>query len=135
MQQGIAAAANIMRDLAGKPSKPFRYLDKGTMAVIGRIFAVTEFHGLQVSPACSPGSCGCSSTSCTWWATATGVIVLINWAWSYLTFKRGARLITMQSWKETAPTCPPCGGPAVRAAATAHPLRRGTRSATDSQHV
>jgi NADH dehydrogenase len=100
MQQGIAAAANIMRDLAQKPRKPFRYLDKGTMAVIGRSFAVTEIGKLKFAGLFA-------------WLTwlfvhvmylvghRNRVIVLINWAWSYFTFKRGARLITMHSWKES----------------------------------
>ncbi|MDB5103462.1 MAG: hypothetical protein JWP91_1151 [Fibrobacteres bacterium] len=102
MQQGIAAAENIIRDLAKKPRKPFRYLDKGTMAVIGRSFAVTEIRHLKFSGFFA-------------WLTwlfvhimylvghRNRVIVLINWAWSYFTFKRGARLITMHSWKESAP--------------------------------
>jgi NADH:ubiquinone reductase (H+-translocating) len=100
MQQGIAAAANILRDAEGKPRKNFRYLDKGTMAVIGRSHAVTQFHGLKVSGFIA-------------WAMwlfvhimylvghRNRVIVLINWAWSYFTFKRGARLITTHAWKES----------------------------------
>jgi NADH dehydrogenase len=106
MQQGIAAADSIMRDLAGRPRKPFRYLDKGTMAVIGRSFAVTELRGLKYSGLVA-------------WLTwlfvhvmylvghRNRVIVLINWAWSYFTFKRGARLITLHSWKESAPDLAP----------------------------
>jgi NADH dehydrogenase len=106
MQQGIAAAASIMRDQAGKPRKSFRYLDKGTMAVIGRSFAVTEIRKLRLSGFLA-------------WLTwlfvhimylvghRNRVIVLINWAWSYVTFKRGARLITVHSWKESAPDVAP----------------------------
>jgi NADH:ubiquinone reductase (H+-translocating) len=106
MQQGIAAAANIMRDLAQKPRKPFRYLDKGTMAVIGRSFAVTEIGKLKFAGLFA-------------WLTwlfvhimylvghRNRVIVLINWAWSYFTFKRGARLITLHSWKESVPDMAP----------------------------
>lgn len=99
MQQGVHAAGNILRDLGGKGRKPFKYLDKGTMAVIGRNVAVTDFHGLRVAG---------------WFAWLmwlfvhimylvghrNRLIVLINWAWSYLTFKRGARLITSKGWKE-----------------------------------
>ncbi len=106
MQQGIAVAANIMRDAAGKPRKPFRYLDKGTMAVIGRSFAVTEIGKLHFSGFFA-------------WLTwlfvhimylvghRNRVVVLINWAWSYVTFKGGARLITLHSWKESAPDMAP----------------------------
>jgi NADH:ubiquinone reductase (H+-translocating) len=101
MQQGIAVAANILSDAGGRPRKPFRYLDKGVMAVIGRSFAVTELRGLKYSGLFA-------------WLTwlfvhvmylvghRNRVIVLINWAWSYFTFKRGARLITLHSWKESA---------------------------------
>lgn len=99
MQQGVHAAENILRDIAGKPRKDFRYLDKGSMAVIGRNFAVTDFHGVRIGG---------------WFAWLVWlfvhilylvghrnrVLVMINWAWSYLTFGRGARLITSKGWKE-----------------------------------
>ncbi|HKP98466.1 MAG TPA: NAD(P)/FAD-dependent oxidoreductase [Fibrobacteria bacterium] len=116
-QQGPAAAANILRDLAGRPRKPFRYVDKGTMAVIGRNFAVTDILNVRFSGYFA-------------WLTwlfvhimllvghRNRVIVLINWAWSYVTFKRGARLITLPGWKESGGEAPageaPVSGP-VRA--------------------
>lgn len=100
MQQGRAAARNILLGIAGKPRKPFRYVDKGTMAVIGRSYAVSQLGRLRLSgfPA--------------WviWIVVhilylvghrNRVMVMINWAWSYATFRRGARLITYQSWKES----------------------------------
>lgn len=100
MQQGRAAARNILRDLAGKAREPFRYVDKGTMAVIGRSFAVTEIGRLRLAGLAA------------WliWVFVHIVylvghrnraMVLLNWAWSYFTFKRGARLITFQAWKES----------------------------------
>lgn len=107
MQQGVAAAASILRDLAGKPRKPFRYLNKGTMAVIGRANAVVE------SPLL-----GKLSGFPAWliWIFVhimylvghrNRVMVLLNWAWSYFTFKRGARLITQAVWKQSATAVPP----------------------------
>ena len=70
------------------------------MAVIGRGYAVTQIGRIRLSgfPA--------------WviWIVVhilylvghrNRVMVMINWAWSYVTFKRGARLITYQSWKES----------------------------------
>ncbi|MDB5047351.1 MAG: dehydrogenase-like protein [Fibrobacteres bacterium] len=118
-QQGPAAAKNILRDVAGKPRKPFRYVDKGTMAVIGRSFAVSEIRRLKISGFIA------------WlvWLFVhimllvghrNRVIVLINWAWSYLTFNRGARLITMATWKETEPViAPPQAGASGTAQAQA----------------
>ncbi|MDQ3002239.1 MAG: NAD(P)/FAD-dependent oxidoreductase [Fibrobacterota bacterium] len=100
MQQGVAAAMNILRDAVGKPRKPFRYLDKGIMAVIGRSHAVTQFHGLKLS----------GFPAWIMWLFVhimylvghrNRIIVLINWAWSYFTFKRGARLITTHTWQES----------------------------------
>lgn len=122
MQQGMAAAANIMRDLERKPRKPFRYLDKGTMAVIGRSFAVTEIGKFRFSGFFA-------------WLTwlfvhimylvghRNRVIVLFNWAWSYFTFKRGARLITLHSWKDSVPDMAPI------AAVTVHPDGSGADGA------
>ena len=49
IQQGRAAARNILATLAGRPRARFRYLDKGTMAVIGRAAAVAEIAGVRVS--------------------------------------------------------------------------------------
>ena len=42
LQSGVAAADNILADLAGKPRKPFHYHDKGIMAMIGRGAAIAE---------------------------------------------------------------------------------------------
>ena len=102
MQQGVTAAANIARAAAGKPTKPFHYLDKGTMAVIGRAYAVSEVWKLKLS----------GFLAWVMWLFVhimylighrNRIIVLINWAWSYLTFKRGARLITSETWREKDP--------------------------------
>ena len=92
-QGGRHAARQIERRLRGEPSTPFRYLDKGTMATIGRHAAVAELpFGLRFSgfPA--------------WIAWLflhllllvgfrNRLNVLINWTWNYLTYDRGARLI------------------------------------------
>ena len=94
MQEARHAAANILRTLRGEPTRPFRYLDKGTFAVLGRGAAVGVLRGglkLWGFPA---------------WLAWLGIhiafligfrnrlLVLINWAYSYLTYRRGARLIT-----------------------------------------
>src|SRR5205814_6294137 len=49
LQEGKAAAANILRDLHGEARLPFRYFDKGTMATIGRKRAVAQIGRLHLS--------------------------------------------------------------------------------------
>jgi NADH dehydrogenase len=105
MQQGKAVAHNIARDLEGKPRQDFRYLDKGSLATIGRSAAVAEFGKIHISGFFA------------WLAWLfihiffligfrNRLIVFIQWAWSYLTYERGARLITGEStlpgWSEAA---------------------------------
>ena len=94
MQQGTYAGKSIARKVRGKPPRPpFKYFDKGTMAVIGRWRAVANVFGLPVwgLPA---------------WITwafihvlylvefRSRVLVFVQWAIQDLTFARGARLIT-----------------------------------------
>lgn len=93
MQQGRYVADCIARDLAGAPRKPFRYTDKGTMATIGRSRAITQTRRLSLSgfPAWI-----------VWLAVhlwyligfRNRLVVLISWAWSYIAYQRGSRLIT-----------------------------------------
>lgn len=99
MQQGTWAARQILADLDKTPRRPFRYLDKGTMAVIGRNYAVTDFHGLRLG----------GYFAWLMWLFVhilylvgfrNRLAVVFNWAWSYITFKRGARLITSKGWRE-----------------------------------
>ncbi|MBS1242003.1 MAG: pyridine nucleotide-disulfide oxidoreductase, partial [Gemmatimonadetes bacterium] len=97
MQQGRYVAAAIAADLAGRPRRPFRYVDKGQLAVIGRGKAVAD-----VGPVHSAGFFA--------WLTwifihiayligfANRLLVLIQWAVLYVTFHRGARLITRE-WR------------------------------------
>jgi NADH dehydrogenase len=93
MQMGRCVARNIRRDLADKPRQAFRYFDKGNMATIGRKAAIADFGRFTLTgfPA--------------WMAWLLVHIffligfrnraaVLFNWAWSYFTYQRGARLIT-----------------------------------------
>jgi NADH:ubiquinone reductase (H+-translocating) len=100
-QQGQYAAEVIRADVAGRRRRPFRYVDKGQLAVIGRGKAVAD-----VGPIHASGFLA--------WLTwvfihifyligfANRVVVLIQWAFSYVTFKRGARLIT-RSWRPAPP--------------------------------
>jgi NADH:ubiquinone reductase (H+-translocating) len=99
MQQGGAAAENIMRSVEGKPRKPFIYFDKGTMAVIGRNFGISQIGKFKVA-----GYIGWLMWLFVHVMLLVGhrnrLQVLINWAWSYFTLNRGARLITLPVWKE-----------------------------------
>jgi len=93
MQGGRAAAHNIVRTLYGERREPFHYRDKGSMATIGRAKAIAEIGRIRLSGLVA------------WLAWLlihiaflvsfrNRVAVLLAWAWSYLTWQRGARLIT-----------------------------------------
>jgi NADH dehydrogenase len=94
MQGGAYAAKAILRKLKSKPElPPFRYFDKGSLAVIGRAAAVADVFGLHISGFLA------------WlvWAFIhitylvsfqSRVLVFVQWAIQDLTFSRGARLIT-----------------------------------------
>lgn len=93
-QQGAYVAQAIAGALAEKPvDAPFRYVDFGNLATVGRKAAIADFRGLHLK-----GFIG-------WlvWSAAhvyfligfrNRVAVTLDWFWSYLTFERGARLIT-----------------------------------------
>ncbi|RDB36389.1 MAG: NAD(P)/FAD-dependent oxidoreductase [Spirobacillus cienkowskii] len=98
IQQGCHASKNILRNIAHKPMQPFQYFDKGQMATIGRGSAIVEFAGLSLNGKIA------------WFAWLLVHIlyligfknkffVLYQWAWSYMTYGRGARLITSRQWK------------------------------------
>jgi NADH dehydrogenase len=93
MQQGRFAARQIRRTLRGEPRERFRYRDKGNLATIGRAAAIAQFRNLRL-------------TGFVAWVTwlvvhiiyligyRNRMVVLINWCWNYVTYRRGARLIT-----------------------------------------
>ena len=93
MQQGKATAHNIGDDLRGEPRKNFHYWNKGNLATIGRAAAVADFGKMHIS-----GFLAWLSWLFIHIFFLIGfrnrLIVLIQWAWSYLTYERGARLIT-----------------------------------------
>jgi len=93
MQQGRAAARNIMRSIAGEATVPFQYKDLGNMATIGRNRAVADIHGIHLH----------GFIAWVIWLTIHLVnligfrnrfVVMTQWIWSYLTFYRRVRLIT-----------------------------------------
>jgi NADH:ubiquinone reductase (H+-translocating) len=93
IQQGRAAAANIERSLTGQPRHAFHYFDKGTLAVIGRSAAVAEIAGLRLSglPA---WLVWCFVHIFYLIGFRNRFIVMMEWAWAYVSDQRGARLIT-----------------------------------------
>ncbi len=93
MQEGRYVAKTIASDLTKSVREPFHYIDKGSLATIGRNAAVAQFRKLHISGYFA------------WLAWLfvhvffligfrNRLIVLIQWAWSYLTYERSARLIT-----------------------------------------
>ncbi len=104
MQSGAHVARQIGRVLEGKPTEPFRFRDKGTMATIGRRSAVAEL----------PGRIRLRGTLA-WFAwlglhllylagLRNRLSVLLNWAWGYFTWDRGPRIIFGD--RPPAPGCP-----------------------------
>ncbi len=103
IQQGKWVARTIARDLEHQPRRNFHYNDKGSLATIGRAAGVAQFPGFNLSGYFA------------WLAWLfvhiffligfrNRLIVMIQWAWSYLTYERGARLITgsneLPGWTE-----------------------------------
>lgn len=116
MQQGQYIAATIIDEQGvdeqgvgepqRKPRKPFVYNDLGQMATIGRSRAIAEFGKLRLSGHFA------------WWfwllvhiyrlsGFRNRLSVLIQWAWSYFTFGRGARLIVTKEWQAYPTRRPP----------------------------
>src|SRR5437867_4397645 len=102
MQQGRHAARNILRMIRGDKPRPFRYFDKGSMATIGRNKAVADLKFFHLSGLFA------------WLAWLfvhiiflvgfrNRLLVLIQWARAYITFDKGARLITRNFQSEQRP--------------------------------
>jgi NADH:quinone reductase (non-electrogenic) len=108
IQAGKYAAKAVRRRLAGERVGAFRYQDRGDVAVIGRLAGVTNIGWL--------GPLGRQSGFFAWalWLTihiayligfSNRLVVLVRWAWSFITHGRGSRLITGQ------PLVPPLNDP------------------------
>ncbi|MCB9636698.1 MAG: NAD(P)/FAD-dependent oxidoreductase [Sandaracinus sp.] len=92
IQQGEFVAEQIRRDQKRLPRKTFRYRDKGLMATIGRSRAVVQ-GGVKMSGLMA-WLAWCFIHVLYLVGFRNRFIVMFNWFWSYVTFKRGARLIT-----------------------------------------
>lgn len=93
IQEGRYAAQAIEARMADREIEPFEYTDKGSLATIGRAAGVADLRGLRLSGPVA------------WLAWIfihiffligfkNRLLVMIQWAWSYVTHQRGARLIT-----------------------------------------
>ncbi|HWW60841.1 MAG TPA: FAD-dependent oxidoreductase, partial [Thermoanaerobaculia bacterium] len=93
IQEGQHVAHNLERAVGGQPLRAFRYRDKGSLATIGRAAAVADFGRFKLSGFLA------------WFAWLAihiffligfrnRFLVITQWAWAYLTYQRGARLIT-----------------------------------------
>ena len=100
-QMGAYAAKAIRSRLAGEPVPPFRYADAGSLATIGRMAAVADLGRVKLSGIVA------------WWfwllihvlfliGFRSRLIVMINWAWSYWTYQRHARIIVGQPPRDDA---------------------------------
>ncbi|WP_026370726.1 NAD(P)/FAD-dependent oxidoreductase [Kallotenue papyrolyticum] len=94
MQQGRHVARNLQRRLRGEALLPFRYVDKGTMATIGRNAAVARIRGLSLS---GPLAWVVWLAVHLWYLIGfrNRLLVLINWAYNYFTYDRGARALVV----------------------------------------
>jgi NADH dehydrogenase len=141
LQQGRHLARTILGELKGKPRQPFHYFDKGQLATIGRSRAILESGRLRLSGVLA------------WWAWLVvhiyylsgfqnRLVVLIQWAWSFVSFGRGARLIVEKQWRSypeatAVDTAAESAGPAQNPSSVTHssagerPMRTAL-AATDS---
>ena len=92
LQMGRHCARNLAADRMGRPREPFRYLDLGSMATIGRRLAVADLRGLRFG-----GLLAWLAWLFVHLMALVGfrnrLVVLTQWAWSYFTLERNARLI------------------------------------------
>ncbi len=92
-QQGKLLAKNILNLLKGKPTKPYTYLNLGSMATVGRHKAVLEVFGIKLQ----------GYTAWLGWmflhlmllvGFRNRIVVLFNWTWNYFSYQRAIRIIT-----------------------------------------
>jgi NADH dehydrogenase len=107
MQMGKHTARNLLHQIDGAPMLPFSYWDRGTFAVIGRRAAVgVAFRRFRMKG------------SAAWFAWLfihllfligfrNRIMVLVNWAYAYVTFRRAVRIITGDPPTLAPPTKPP----------------------------
>jgi NADH dehydrogenase len=123
MQMGLRAARNALRRVHGRRTIRFRYFDRGALSTIGRAAAVGTVFGVELAGL--PAWLAWLLVHITYLiGFRNRVAVLLDWSWSYLTFSRGARLITetaeqrqyeQQLQRPVPPDLPPPSGAPARA--------------------
>jgi len=103
MQEGTYAGTVIADRVAGKRhTKPFHYRNKGNLATVGRAYGIADFGFLRLT----------GFVGWTFWLVVhifflidfrSRSLVMFQWAWAYLTFQRGARLIVQDTVSTTLP--------------------------------
>jgi NADH dehydrogenase len=111
-QMGRCAAANVLSRIEGRPTKPFRYIDYGALATVGRKAAIVE---LSV-----PGLGALRFSGLPAWlfwlfahiyfliGFRNRLMVMTDWAWAYVTYQRSARVVAVP---ERPPVTPALPGP------------------------
>ena len=93
IQEGRCAARNIVHAIRGERYEEFHYIDKGLLTTVGRAAAVAQWGRFRLA-----GLWAWVAWLLVHIAWLIGfrnrVLVLIEWAWAYIRFERGARLIT-----------------------------------------
>ena len=93
IQQGRCVAKGIAGEIEGRPRRPFRYKNRGNLATVGRAAAIADFGWLKLS----------GFVAWLVWLVVhvlwligfrNRVVVMLDWAWAYISFHRSARLIT-----------------------------------------
>jgi NADH dehydrogenase len=98
IQQGKLLAENLLHIIAGKPTKDFKYFDKGSMATVGRNRAVVDINKIHFQ-----GIFAWFTWMFVHLMTLVGfrnkLVVFVNWVWSYFSYDRGTRLIIRPFFK------------------------------------
>ncbi len=98
IQQGRHAAMNILHDIRGEQRQDFDYFDKGIMATIGRASAVVQSGRMHLSGFVA-WLAWCFIHILYLIGFRNRVLVFFQWVWSYVRYRRGARLITERQWE------------------------------------
>lgn len=98
IQMGRHAAVNILHDIDGEEREPFEYFDKGIMATVGRASAVVQSGPMRTSGFIA-WLAWCFVHILYLIGFRNRMLVFFQWMWSYVRYRRGARLITEHEWR------------------------------------